>query len=108
MEFTCKARYVTSGHLTDPPDNVPTYTSVVSCKPVRILFIIAALYNTKVLAADISNNFLNDKCADKVCFKAGPKFESREGMWVIIVCTIYGLKSAGASFRSHLFTDNKI
>ena len=102
MDFIRKARYVAGGHLTNLPDNVPTYTSVISCKLLRILFLVAAMYSTEVLGADISNAFLNAQCAEKVCFKEGPKFNIREGLWVIIVCALYGLKSNGASFRAHI------
>ena len=59
MDFTSKARYVAGGHFTDPPGNVPTHASDVSRKLVRILFLIAALYNIEVLAADIINAFPN-------------------------------------------------
>ena len=38
----------------------------------------------------------------KFCFKAGPKFKSCKGMWLIIVRAMYGPKSAGSSFRAHL------
>ena len=65
MEFTCKAWYVASGHLTDPPDNFLAHASVVSRELVLILFLVAALYDIKVLAAGISNAFLNAPCAKK-------------------------------------------
>jgi hypothetical protein len=29
MDFTCKARFVASGHVTDPPSNL-TYSSIVA------------------------------------------------------------------------------
>ena len=96
--FNWKACYVDGGHLTDPPENVPTYASSISRESVRILFIISDLYNIKILAADISNVFLNDQCVKKNCFKAGPEFKSHEGMCLIIVQALYSPKSAGAFF----------
>ena len=66
IDFNRKACYVAGGHLTDLSDNVPTYASVISRKLVRILFLISALYDIKVLAVDISNSFLNSQCAKKV------------------------------------------
>ena len=102
MNFTHKARYVVGGNLTEPLDNVPTYASTVSRESVRILFLIAALYDIKVFVTDIVNAFINYKCAEEVCFKAGPEFKSHKGMWVIIVRAIYGLKISGALFRAHL------
>ena len=101
MNFTCKAHYVAVGNLTDPPDNVPTYPSVVSCESVSTLFLISALYDIKALVADIINAFLNVQCAEYF-FNTGIEFKSHKVLWVIIICGIYGLKSAGASFRAHL------
>ena len=72
MDFNCKARYVAGVHLIDPPYYVPTYASFVSRELVRILFLIASLYNIEFLAADISNAFLNTQITEKNCFKAGP------------------------------------
>ena len=65
MDFTRKARYVTGVNLTNPPENFPTYDSVISWKSVRILFLVADLYDIEVLAVDISNAFLNAKYAEK-------------------------------------------
>ena len=102
MYFTWKARYIAGGHLTYPPYNIPTYASVVYCESVRILFLVAVLYNTEFLAADIRNALLNAKYAKKVCYKAVPKFSTHEGMWVIIVHDIYAPKSVRAMFRVNL------
>ena len=35
-------------------------------------------------------------------FKAGTKFSSHKGLWVIIVRALYGLNSSGALFRKHI------
>ena len=32
----------------------------------------------------------------------GPEFGDDAGNWALIVCALYGLKSAGASFHAHL------
>ena len=102
MDFTCKACYIAGRHLTDPPDNVPTYASVVYCESVRILFLISNLYDINVLAAYISNSLLNTQHAKKVFLKSGTKFKSCEGMSVNLVPALCGLKIAGVSFRAHL------
>jgi hypothetical protein len=34
--------------------------------------------------------------------RVGPKFGSDAGKIAIVMCALYGLKSAGASFRNHL------
>ena len=100
-DFTHKARYVAGGHLTDLPENLPTHTSVIYYKSVRTLFLIYDLYNIKLIATDIRNNFLNDQCAENF-FKVGPKFKSCEVMWEIIVCALYVPKRSVALFRAHL------
>jgi hypothetical protein len=101
MDFTRKARLVAGGHLTDPPASI-TYSSVVSRDSVRIMFLIAALNDLQVLAADIGNAYLNAPNRERVYAIAGKEFGSRAGERVIIVRALYGLKSAGAAWRSHL------
>ena len=57
-----------------------------------------------VSAADIGNAYLNAKCAEKVHVTCGPELfgAENEGKTSIIVRALYGLKSAGASWRAHL------
>ena len=50
--FTRKARFVAGGHTTDPPASI-TYSSVVYRDSVRIAFMLAALNDLDVFAADI-------------------------------------------------------
>jgi hypothetical protein len=88
--------------MTTPDFNVPIYASVVSRESVKILLTLASLNNLKILAADISNAYLNADCAENVCFKAGKEFGEREGQWAVVKRSLYGLKSAGASFGANL------
>ena len=97
MDFTRKARLVTRGHVTDPPTSM-TYSSVVSRESVRIAFLIAALNDLDILAADIGNAYLNAATKERVWTTAGKEFGSREGEMVVIVCALYGLKSSGAAW----------
>ncbi|MGH7954706.1 MAG: reverse transcriptase domain-containing protein [Gloeomargaritales cyanobacterium] len=101
MDFTRKARLVAGGHVTDPPATI-TYSSVVSRDSVRIAFLIAALNDLDVLAADIGNDYLNASTKEKVYTTAGKEFGSKEGFSVLIVRALYGLKSSGAAWRAHL------
>ncbi|MGH7954509.1 MAG: reverse transcriptase domain-containing protein, partial [Gloeomargaritales cyanobacterium] len=101
MDFTRKVRLVAGGHRTDPPKTI-TYASVVSRESVRIALLLAALYDVEVKVADIGNAYLNAKTTEKVYSIAGPEFGAYEGHTVIIVRALYGLKSAGASWRAHL------
>ena len=101
IDFTRKARLVAGGHLTQVPSHL-TYSSVVSRESVRIMFLIAALNDLQVLSADIGNAYLNAPNREKVYAITGKEFGSRAGEVVIIVRALYGLKSAGAAWRSHL------
>ncbi len=101
MDLTRKARLVAGGHRTDPPTSL-TYSSVVSRDSVCIAFLIAALNDLQVLAADIGNAYLNAPTQEKVYSTAGEEFGSHAGETIIIVRALYGLKSSGAAWRSHL------
>jgi Reverse transcriptase (RNA-dependent DNA polymerase) len=101
MDFTRKARFVAGGHMTQAPVSM-TYSSVVSRDSVRIAFLLAALNNIDVKAADIGNAYVNAKCREKIWMIAGPEFGSDEGKKVIVVRALYGLKSSGAAWRAHL------
>ena len=62
--FRRKARMVAGGHMTEAPASL-TYSSVVFRDSVRIALTIDALNVLKVLACDIQNAFLTDKCKYK-------------------------------------------
>ncbi len=101
IDFTRKAHLVAGGHLTQVPSNL-TYSSVVSRESIRIMFLITALNDLHILSADIGNAYLNAPNREKVYAIAGKEFGSKAGEIVIIVRALYGLKSAGAAWRSHL------
>ena len=102
MDFTRKACYVAGGHMTDPPSSI-TYSSVVSRDSVRIAFLLAALNDVDLLSTDIGNAYLNALPREKVYTTAGPEFGPElQGKSVLIVRALYGLKSSGAAWRSHL------
>jgi hypothetical protein len=99
-----KARYVADGHMTYPPASI-TSASVVSRESVRIAFMIAALNDLDVQAADIHNAYLTSPCDEKVWTILGPEFGPElEGKRSIIVRSLYELKSSGAAYRYHLAT----
>jgi len=102
MDFTRKARFVAWGHMNDPPESI-TYSSVVSRDSVCIAFLLAALNDIDILATDIGNAYLNAQSCEKVYTTAGPEFGAQlQGKAVLIVRALYGLKSSGAAWRSHL------
>ena len=78
MDFTCKARFVAGGHVTDPPTSI-TYSSVVSRDSVRIAFLIAALNDLEILGADVGNAHLNAETKEMVYTTAGKEFGKYEG-----------------------------
>jgi hypothetical protein len=56
-----------------------------------------------VITADIWNTYLNAPVAEKVWTMCGPEFGlANNGKRVVVIRALYGLKSAGASFRNHL------
>ena len=61
----------------------------------------AALNDLEVKAADIQNAYLTAPVPEKIWTKLGPKFGAGVGKVAIIVCALYSLKGAGASFRNH-------
>ena len=100
-DFRRKARLVAGGHMVDAPD-VTTYSSVVSRESVRIALTLAALNDLEVKTSDIQNAYLTAPCAEKIWTECGPEFGSDQGKRAYIVRSLYGLKSAGATFRHHL------
>ena len=101
MDLTRKARFVAGGHMTAPPSSM-TYASVVSRESVRIAFLLAALNNCEVLAADIGNVYLNAYTQEKIYYKAGLEWgKAMEGATCIIVRALYGLKSSANAWRTH-------
>jgi hypothetical protein len=100
-DLTRKARLVAGGHMTDPPASM-TYSSVVSRESVRIAFLIAALNGLDVLSADIGNAYLNAECREMIFTVCGLEFGEEAGRFAEIVRALYGLKSSGAAWHSHL------
>ena len=99
--FQRKARWVADGHKTSAPSAV-TYSTVVSRDSVRIILLIAALNDLDVQGADIQNAYLIAPNKEKLWMKAGPDFGDNQGKYYVVSRALYGLKSAGASFRSFL------
>eukprot|EP00934_Nitzschia_sp_Nitz4_P002867 Nitzschia sp. Nitz4//scaffold253_size28098//27019//28023//NITZ4_008146-RA/size28098-processed-gene-0.33-mRNA-1//-1//CDS//3329544315//2857//frame0 len=97
-----KARFVAGGHTTETPRSI-TYASVVTRETVRIAFLLAALNDLNICAADVTNAYLNAACREKIWFIAGKEFgETTCGSVLIIRKALYGLKSSAAAWRSLL------
>ena len=99
--FRRKARYVAGGHVTEVPAAM-TYASVVGRETVRVALTIAALNELEVKAADIENAYLTAPNKEKIWTVLGPEWGANAGKKALIVRALYGIRSAGAAFRTHL------
>ena len=99
--FRRKARFVAGGHTTEAPATL-TYASVVSRETVRIALTLAALNALEVKVGDIQNAYLTAPVEERIWTVLSPEWGADAGKKAIIVRSLYGLKSAGASFRNHL------
>ena len=100
--FRRKARFVAGGHVTDVPSSL-TYSSVVSRDSVRICLLLSALNGLDVMSCDIKGAYLTAPCKEKIVVTAGEEFGPElKGKLLRVTRALYGLKSAGASFRSYL------
>ena len=87
--------------MTEVPKTL-IYASIVSRETGRITLTIAALNNLEVKMADVQNAFLTVPCSELIHMTLGSEFGEDQGKTVVIVQALYGLTSAGASFRNHL------
>ena len=69
---------------------------------VRIAFLYAALNDLKILRWDVSNEYLNAPCREKIWVDAGPEFGTDEGVVMIVKKALNGLKSSGFSWKKML------
>ena len=77
--------------------------SVVLQESVRIALTLAALNDLEVKTSDIQNAYLTAPCSEKIWTTLGSEFgPDLAGKKALVVRALYGLKSAGASFRNHL------
>jgi hypothetical protein len=63
---------------------------------------IVALNGLDSMACDLENAYLNAKCMEKIWFEGGIKCGANKGKVCVIVCALYGLKSARASWCTTL------
>ena len=101
MDFTHKAQFVAGGHTTEAPASM-TYSSVVSRDSVRLAFLIAALNDIDIMSVALENAFIQAPCHEKIWFEGGLECGEDYGKVCVIVRSLYGLKSAGATFHSSL------
>jgi hypothetical protein len=63
---------------------------------------IAALNDIDIMSCDLENAYLNAPCREKIWFEGGLECGEDRGKVCVVVRSLYGLKSAGAAFRSSL------
>eukprot|EP00957_Ditylum_brightwellii_P194729 14833230-Ditylum_brightwellii.AAC.1 len=90
-----------SGHMTGL--NTDTYYStVVSLRAMMMMMIFLSEFNgIELIAADIGNAYLEAYTDEKVCCIIGKEFQGygHEGLLMLIVKELYGLKTSGARFH---------
>jgi Reverse transcriptase (RNA-dependent DNA polymerase) len=101
MDLARKARFVAGGHTTDAPAAM-TYSSVVSRDSVRLAFLLAALNGIDIMSCDLENAYLNAPCKEKIWFEGGTECGEDKGCVLVVIRAFYGLRSAGASWRTAL------
>ena len=79
-----------------------TYSSLVGQETVRIALTIAALNGLQVKASDVMNAYVTTPCSENIWTFLGKEFRTDQGKKAIIVRVLYGLKSSGSAFHSHL------
>ena len=96
-----KARLVAEGHRTDaPPED--TYSGVVMIDSVRLALFLGVLNDMQTCAVDIGCAYLNARTKEKYFIKAGPEFGELAGHYLLIVGSIYGLKTSSARWHEFL------
>ncbi len=85
------------GHLTKAPATI-TYASVVSHETVRLALTFASLNDLEVKVDNVLNAYTTAPVREKVWTILRTEFGLDSGKSAIIVCALYGLKSAGAAF----------
>ena len=101
-KFRRKDRFVAGGHTTEVPDSIKTNALAVSRDSAILALTIVALHDLKVMACGIQIAYLTADCREKIWTKAGPELGSEADTVFIVKKALYGLKSAGAAFRSLL------
>ena len=87
--------------MIEAPNSI-TYSSVVSRDSIHIGFLLAYLHVIHITTIDLENSYLNALCEEKIWFVGGDECGQDKGRAIIIVRALYGLRSAGLSWRSAL------
>jgi hypothetical protein len=92
---------VAGGHRT-PDFEDDLYSGSVNLDTVRVLFVLAALMELEVIAADVGNAYIEAYTSESVHTIACPEFGKIQGRKLITVKALYGLKRSGAMWHCQL------
>ena len=70
--------------------------------PIRMAFVLAAMNNLDVCAADMSTAILCGKTQEKACVIAGKEFGKHAGKRMMTDKGLHGLQTSSARFHEHL------
>ena len=103
INFTGKVRWVKDGHWTPDPET-SSYDEFVSRKSIHILLTYTALHEIDVMAADISNDYLQAPTFEKHFIICDVDLHGIEnaGKQAMFVRAFYGGKLAVRDFWMHL------
>ena len=101
MDLTRKFRYVSEGHLDDPPSFM-NYVIVVSCDIFLLSFLIAALNDLDILSGDIQNAYFNAPTKGNFVLNAGDDLKYDQVKVVVVVRALYGLKLVFLAWGNNL------
>jgi hypothetical protein len=63
---------------------------------------LAVLNGLDMMACDLENAYLNALCMEKIWFEGGLECAPNKGKVCVVLCALYSLKSAGASWHATL------
>ena len=90
-----RARACAGGHKTrDPIQDL--YSGVVELETIRITLVVAAVFDLKVVAADVTSAYIQANTIKKTYITAGEEFREWAGLQLVIMKALYGLKLSGA------------
>ena len=97
------------------PRGEDAYSSVVGTESLRLAFFIAELNHLQIIATDVGKAYLHGYTKEKVYIIAGPEFGEMKGHHLIILKSLYRLKTSGvqwhetlsATLRQHKFLPSK-
>ena len=76
------------GHKVETPPSI-SYNTGVSRGSVRILLMVAALYDLDIKSCDIQNAFLSVDNLEQHWIRAGPEFRAEQGKVFVVNRTLY-------------------